>query len=320
MFLAKVQTLAANPQRPESPQSLYIRLAPSHCWINFPPRKIIPEINTMLCRLPLLFAAATGALAAPADVWTPPSPPPDTDVVAVNEGLGDPPHGPYRAVFERNLPLLEVDKTWCCYPYPAISLYGKYNKGMDPRYSAIEACQRFDISDGQIYVRGFKAQDIPLYGGHYAIMYAWYFPKIQESPKGGHRHDWQQLVQWYKLKDPKRPDTNPDNYNFVGVSYSTPDGYKYQRQEDFPRKSDTGQIFVKYGRVGTKRGLEIERAQAWMHNRLGQRWMLSWDELSQNQAAVDAANNPNSFDKNVAPFSDYAVKGHLEAAWKAANP
>jgi len=186
---------------------------------------------------------------------------------------------------------------------------------MDPKWGKIEDCQTFDISDGQIYVRGFKAKDVPQFENHYAIMYAWYFPKIQEFPQG-QKHDWQQIVQWYTLK--QQPDTDPNNYEFVGVSYSTPDGYKYRPKDKIRAKKATGQLFIKYGKVGHKRGLEIEAAESTKKDMQGQRNMLAWDEFNQNEQ-VKAANNPDSFDKKVAPFADIAYPGHLQAAWKASN-
>jgi len=81
----------------------------------------------MLYKVPFLLAAATGVLAAPSDKWSQPTITDKDTPQPVNEGLdGSNAHSPYRNVFQTFLPLLEIDKTWCCNPYPAISLFGKY--------------------------------------------------------------------------------------------------------------------------------------------------------------------------------------------------
>lgn len=33
-------------------------------------------------------------------------------------------------------------------------------------------------------------------GGHYALMYSWYFPKDSPSTELGHRHDWEGVIIW----------------------------------------------------------------------------------------------------------------------------
>ncbi|KAE8154641.1 necrosis inducing protein [Aspergillus avenaceus] len=128
------------------------------------------------------------------------------------------PTGSVGDVYKAYQPLLKVENG--CVPFPAVDEKGNLNAGLDITGSTNGACSS---SPGQVYVRGGQS------GDHYALMYSWYFPKDEASPKMGHRHDWEGVIVW--IADPAS--TSADNILAVcpsghGKWNCSTDGYSLQ--------------------------------------------------------------------------------------------
>ncbi|OWZ02151.1 Necrosis inducing protein NPP1 [Phytophthora megakarya] len=80
-----------------------------------------------------------------------------------------------------------------CQPYPVVNAAGDTSAGLKGTGPVDGECQGSPLGS-QVYSRS------TWYGGKWAIMYAWYFPKdIQDIGlifKNGARHDWVNLVVW----------------------------------------------------------------------------------------------------------------------------
>lgn len=76
-----------------------------------------------------------------------------------------------------------------CVPFPAVDVAGSTNAGLKDTGNTNGGCKS---SIGQTYVRS------AIYGGYFAIMYSWYFPKDQsfDGISLGHRHDWEGAIVW----------------------------------------------------------------------------------------------------------------------------
>lgn len=184
---------------------------------------------------------------------------------------------------------------------------------------SVELCQRIDPNKcsnsnpekcGQVYVRGFQPAENPEFDNHYAIMYAWYFPKIQNHPHS-RTHDWQQVIVWLVW------DEQAKDFKTTGFSMSGPNGYKTvapDRKFVNLDKKSPGHAFFVYTVVDGGRGIKSDFPK--QSPSLIFQPMVAYDVFT--TSAKKSIENKDAFGKGfAAPFADVAYKGHLQAAWDA---
>ena len=75
-----------------------------------------------------------------------------------------------------------------CVPHPGVDAAGRISAGLGLDHVSAGATD----SPGQAYSRTLQLED------HWAIVYAWYFPRDCPSPGRGHPHDWEGAVVWLR--------------------------------------------------------------------------------------------------------------------------
>ncbi|GMF57847.1 unnamed protein product [Phytophthora fragariaefolia] len=79
---------------------------------------------------------------------------------------------------------------WVCHPYPAVNAAGETSAGLKPSGELTGDCEGSSLGS-QVYGRSGWYKD------HWAIMYAWYFPKQSYLyTSKGTRHKWTAAVVW----------------------------------------------------------------------------------------------------------------------------
>ncbi|KAE8356814.1 necrosis inducing protein-domain-containing protein [Aspergillus coremiiformis] len=175
-----------------------------------------------------------------------------------------------------------------CVPFPAVDAEGNTNAGLKPTGDSHGHCSK---STGQIYVRGAP------YGGHYGLLYAWYFPKDEPSSGLGHRHDWEGVIVW--LAD--STSTSADNILAVcpsahgGWDCST-NGYTLDGTKPLIRYSSTWPVDHQNGLTSTVGGMQP---------------LIAWESLP--PAASTALQNTN-FGSAIVPFKDATFAANLGKA------
>lgn len=204
--------------------------------------------------------------------------------------------------------------------------------GADGTDKLIRNCQTFD--KGQIYAR-WIAKDDPLNKWHTdAIMYSWYFLKIQDGGIFGSskRHDWQQIVVWLSSRNEGK---TAEDFGIDQVSYSRPDGYKKTGSPSLVQNSTTNPL-VLYEQVGAEKKLPLSRGlnmissnntpqgkhgwEAWTPPQE----MVAWEKFTPKARAGVNENNYPRLKMKTAPFSDdenyyheNVFVTHLKAAFEA---
>jgi len=158
-------------------------------------------------------------------------------------------------------------------------------------------------------------------------MYAWYFPKIQDSYRST-QHDWQQMVIWLSVRN---NGDNAQDYDISQVSYSRPDGYRKTGSPSLVPGSTTNPTAL-YELVRWRknpismynRGLsalptkdnELRDGVVW------EAWtplqqMVAWEKFT--PEAKKAVGDKSNFDGKLAPFSDHpgTFISHLNASFWA---
>jgi len=145
-----------------------------------------------------------------------------------------------------------------------------------------------------------------VWGGKYAIMYAWFFPVILENALLYNRaHDWQQIVVWLSGEG-----DDAAGYHVSHIAYSQPDGYlKVPFPTGNPGRTNAQ---VLYGKIGRKygmdgRGLSPTEKSGWPFK------MVTWEKFT-DKAKEGVSTKKNFYNDNIAPFSNLRFGSHMNAS------
>ncbi|CAG8252579.1 unnamed protein product [Penicillium nalgiovense] len=175
-----------------------------------------------------------------------------------------------------------------CVPFPGVDAAGNTNEGLNPTGSSSGECSK---NTGQVYVRSATS------GGHYALMYAWYFPKDSPSTELGHRHDWEGVIIW--LSD----STSTSASNVLAVCPSahggwdcTTDGYTLDGTSALIKYESIWPVNHSLGLTTTVGGTQP---------------LVAWESMS---TVVQDALDTTDFGSGNVPFNEPNFAANLEKA------
>ncbi|CAI5712263.1 unnamed protein product [Hyaloperonospora brassicae] len=182
-----------------------------------------------------------------------------------------------------------------CSPYPAVNIDGMVSGGLKATGKANGNCAGAALGD-QVYARSMWKYH------HWAIMYAYFFPKDSVVSGKGHRYDWEWVVIWLN-----NPDVNVSRIEAVSVLGREVERYNFVDID--PKYFADGVPQLEYEAHGDRHFVTLSTDIGRSPD------LVVWHEMSDH---ARCALNKHGWNENeLMPMSDDKFEKNLERAWNA---